>query len=188
MPKTEPGDIRPLLERLGRASTPAVNTTAYNINLAEIAGYDVVSPGPAGETAGPIAFVGSAALRERLLGMHPILAVSPGMAAHVLEQVSLHSVVIDMAALHGGPWCGAADAAASHLMEELVFLALENRRHGRLTYLVRHGGVRMPGTKGLEREASLVVTGTLSDPATEGSPPSRLLSALIDYAAIGEMP
>lgn len=189
MAEPVPGDIRPLLEQLGRASTPSVNTTAYQVNLVDIAGYDRIVPNEDGDVSDPLLVVGSRELLRRIRQYYPLVIAAPGMtAAQQLAHGCLHTV-IDAAALVSGPWSGAGTGPRRHLATELKDLVRANHTAKVTTYIVPDvpGMGRLSAVQGLMNGTTFTVTTTTADPDTEGSPQSLLLGTLVDYANRGDL-
>ncbi|VXB20639.1 hypothetical protein [Citricoccus sp. K5] len=187
MTEPVPGDVRPLLEQLGRAGTPSVNTTAYEVDLVAMAGFDRVVPSDDGETRDPLLVVGSRELLRRIRRHHPIVVAAPGMTAAQQESHGFLRTVIDAAAMLTGPWAGAESGPRRYLADELKALVLANHESRVTTYVI-------PDVPGLGRPeavarlidgATFIVTSTTADPDTEGSPRSQLLATMMDYANRG---
>lgn len=179
--ETAPGDIGPLLERLGRASTPPVNVTAFPIDLGEISGAYTVTPEADPSTGSiwrPLMFVGGQALRQRLLERFSLVNTMPFLSLQQLERRECTDLVIDTAAFVHGPWTAAHHIAKQPLLEELVELSVKIRRNGALSYLVRHSPEPMKGTARLESVSSIIVPVDEATTSLEGAPPSALLDLL----------
>ncbi|MCY1159536.1 MAG: Uncharacterized protein MOP51_2561 [Citricoccus sp.] len=184
MAEPMPGDIRPLLEQMGRASTPPVNTTSYHVELVSIAGYDRVVPSDLGESSDPVLVVGSRDLLRRVRRHHPLVIAAPGMTAVQQEAHGRLRTVIDAAAFVNGPWSSTGTGPRRHLASELKELVQANHTAKVTTYVIPDvpGRDRPPGVRDLVDKFTFTITPTTGDPDTEGSPRSLLLETLIDYA------
>lgn len=185
MAESIPGDISPLLEQLGRAGTPPVNTTSYPVDLAGIAGYDRLLPGDVEDGADPILVVGSRDLVRRVRRHHPVLVAAPGLTAAQLGARGPLRTVIDAAAFVTGPWAGTGTGPRRHLLRELQDVVRANHAARVATYVIPEvpGRDRPPGVDDLVDRFTLSITPDTGDPDTEGSPRSLLLGTLIDYAS-----
>lgn len=179
-----PGDIRPLLEQMGRASTPPVNTTSYEVELVDIGGYDRIVPSDDGDLSDPLLVVGSRDLLRRIRRHHPVVIAAPGMTAAQQEAHGRLPTVIDAAAFVSGPWSGTGTGPRRHWAVELKDLVRDNHTARVTTYVLPDVPGRDPlsSVQGLVGKRTFRVTGTTGDPDTEGSPRSLLLETLIDYA------
>jgi hypothetical protein len=184
MAESIPGDIRPLLEQMGRASTPPVNTTSYHVELVDIAGYDRIVPSDIGDVTDPIMVVGSRDLLRRVRRRRPLVMAAPGMTAAQQEAHGCLHTVIDAAAFLNGPWSGAGTGPRRHLAAELKELVQANHTAKVTTYVIPDvpGRDRPPGIHDLMDNRTFTITPTTGDPDTEGSPRSLLLETFIDYA------
>lgn len=187
MTDTAPGDIAGLLERLGRVATPEVDRESHSVDLAALTGHDRVLPGSRGGMTGVVLTVATSRLVERLRTDHPVLPAAPGMTG---RQCTVHppgAVVIELEALESGPWAGALTTSRSPLMDELLALVESTRDGGGMTYLLP--GADPAGTTrstdAIRRAADVLVIADTSHPDTEGSPPTRLLRALMEHVQEG---
>lgn len=180
----EYGSIRPLLEQLGRASTPAVNTTAYNVNVCQLAGYDLPEADDNGDVRDPVLIVVTSALEQRIRQNYPVLVAAPGLTEQQRSTVTCPAAVIEGAALHRGPWAGAALPARDDYLFELFELLRDYRRRALQSYYLPDPSLPTPVQEALQQAAGIVIVDGFTEPATEGSLGTVLQQTLANYVSV----
>lgn len=125
------GDIAPLLESLGRSSTPDVPASSFGITLS-----DLVKGGTGPTADNNLILLTTRNFKEFVKGNLSFVSGIPGMLTEQAEDKYVSHLIIEAKIFDEGPWVGADSGAFSNLREEIFEAGRKVRARGGLVILI----------------------------------------------------